>query len=108
MIKFGLGHPQPRAATSGSLALFCPACPQPGINLPEDWAIDADHWKYQRVFVMDGNFAAENMKSRGTNEDINLTEDAGYFTGVREYDEHLSTAPDVQPVSNLNDECVSA
>ena len=26
----------------GDLALFCPACPQPGINLPEDWGNDAD------------------------------------------------------------------
>jgi hypothetical protein len=21
----------------GAMAIFCPACPQPGINLPEDW-----------------------------------------------------------------------
>ncbi len=21
----------------GSMAIFCPACPQPGLNLPEDW-----------------------------------------------------------------------
>ena len=25
----------------GKLASFCPACPQPGINLPDDWADDA-------------------------------------------------------------------
>lgn len=81
------------------MALFCPACPQPGINLPEDWAIDADDWKYQRVFVVDGNFAAEHMKGRGNNEDIHLTEDAGYFTALSEYREHLATAKDVQPVS---------
>ena len=24
----------------GSLALFCPACPQPGINLPDGWQND--------------------------------------------------------------------
>ena len=24
----------------GGLALFCPACPQPGVNLPEDWMDD--------------------------------------------------------------------
>ncbi|KAH9022825.1 hypothetical protein EDB85DRAFT_1871170, partial [Lactarius pseudohatsudake] len=23
----------------GSMAIFCPACPQPGINLPDDWKI---------------------------------------------------------------------
>lgn len=26
----------------GGLALFCPACPQPGINLPDDWKEDPD------------------------------------------------------------------
>lgn len=25
---------------AGELAIFCPACPQPGINLPEDWKDD--------------------------------------------------------------------
>ena len=25
---------------NGGLALFCPACPQPGVNLPEDWEND--------------------------------------------------------------------
>lgn len=28
----------------GDLALFCPACPQPGINLPDNWHEDKDQW----------------------------------------------------------------
>jgi hypothetical protein len=32
----GLGH-QGGPSGNGSMAVFCPACPQPGINLPEDW-----------------------------------------------------------------------
>ena len=31
-----------QAQRKGALALFCPACPQPGINLPEDWNKDKD------------------------------------------------------------------
>jgi hypothetical protein len=27
-------------ATAGELANLCPACPQPGINLPDDWPDD--------------------------------------------------------------------
>jgi len=34
---FGLGHGQAEAWPS-DLALFFPACPQPGINLPEGWS----------------------------------------------------------------------
>ena len=33
----GFGHGDLRKPGSGSLALFCAACPQPGINLPTDW-----------------------------------------------------------------------
>ena len=29
--------PVPDGPQTGRLASFCPACPQPGINLPEDW-----------------------------------------------------------------------
>jgi hypothetical protein len=25
---------------NGELTIFCPACPQPGINLPDDWKDD--------------------------------------------------------------------
>lgn len=35
----GRGHDPTGAAgtTEGSLAILCPSCPHPGINLPEDW-----------------------------------------------------------------------
>lgn len=35
------------AETPGSLALFCPACPQPGVNLPEQWQQDPDRYGKQ-------------------------------------------------------------
>ena len=34
----GIGHQQGISQPAeGSMAIFCPACPQPGINLPNDW-----------------------------------------------------------------------
>jgi hypothetical protein len=33
----GLGHQPEEKILDGSMAIFCPACPQPGINLPDDW-----------------------------------------------------------------------
>lgn len=52
----GIGHrAQPDADTSdpsaseadvtvanGELAIECPTCPQPGVNLPDDWKNDPD------------------------------------------------------------------
>src|SRR5882724_13503973 len=39
---FGFGHGQSRDPGPGDLALFCPACPQPGIDLPEGWEYDSN------------------------------------------------------------------
>lgn len=35
----GFGH-EGRVPQSGEMAIFCPTCPQPDINLPEDWIND--------------------------------------------------------------------
>lgn len=36
--RAGLGHENNKELAQGELALFCPACPQPGVNLPAEWA----------------------------------------------------------------------
>jgi hypothetical protein len=36
-MQFGFGHDTNVKPENGQLALFCPACPQPGINLPDNW-----------------------------------------------------------------------
>ncbi len=38
----GFGHKtaDPTTPAAGELSIFCPACPQPDINLPEDWKTD--------------------------------------------------------------------
>ncbi len=36
--RAGFGHDAQNDPGKGELAVFCPACPQPGINLPKDWA----------------------------------------------------------------------
>jgi CxC2 like cysteine cluster associated with KDZ transposases len=42
----GYGHrsADPKTPKSGELANFCPACPQPGINLPPNWKDDKNRW----------------------------------------------------------------
>ena len=36
--RAGFGHDALNDPGKGELAVFCPACPQPGINLPKNWA----------------------------------------------------------------------
>jgi hypothetical protein len=40
--RFGFGHDRDRTPGPGDLALFCPACPQPGVNLSDNWEEDPD------------------------------------------------------------------
>jgi hypothetical protein len=35
--RFGYGHDKDKVPGDGDLADFCPACPQPGVNLPDEW-----------------------------------------------------------------------
>ena len=67
----------------GTLANFCPSCPQPDINLPNDWKDDPvgeyllvycyiannhkltiNRWVYQCFFVADSNFKVDHVKQK--------------------------------------------
>jgi len=39
-IQAGFGHHPGELVTPGSMAIFCPTCPQPGVNLSDDWEKD--------------------------------------------------------------------
>jgi hypothetical protein len=40
--RAGFGHDVDTSVGPGELAIFCPTCPQPGINLPENWKEDVN------------------------------------------------------------------
>lgn len=42
--RAGYAYSPPDAIPAGGLALFCLACPQPGVNLPDDWKSDPDRY----------------------------------------------------------------
>jgi hypothetical protein len=44
--RFGFGHDTEKPPGKGELAFFCAACPQPGINLPENWRKGIDQWEH--------------------------------------------------------------
>lgn len=79
----------------GALAFFCPACPQPGINLPPNWQNEPDaHWKYAKVITMDGNFKADHIKMN-TPDDINLMNGLGYFVENTLYKTYIKTSTNI-------------
>ncbi|KAF8816373.1 hypothetical protein BYT27DRAFT_7221526 [Phlegmacium glaucopus] len=79
---FGIGH---RLVTpsKGSMALFCAACPQPGVNLP------ADHMTRYTAFVVDGNFTANHIKQTRPHDDVWLIDGEGMMTARVPYASHI-------------------
>lgn len=76
----------------GSLANFCPACPQPEVNLPKHWDLDPHKWVYKRSFVADGNFKADHVRQKNTDIDVWLSEGGGMMSKREDYVDFLRNA----------------
>jgi hypothetical protein len=101
------------------MATFCALCAQPGINLPDDWreyenrwVIDINIWKlpticfsknlFMRGFMMDGNFQAEHMKMRNPENDVPLSDGAGFMVSKKPYELHLKSAVERRQVWSIS------
>ncbi|KAH9481966.1 hypothetical protein JR316_0006496 [Psilocybe cubensis] len=76
----------------GELANYCPACPQPGINLPNGWENDPNKFVYRRVLMADRNFKADHVQPKKPSEDVWLSEGSGMVPKREEYHAFLKTA----------------
>ncbi|KAI1783871.1 hypothetical protein LXA43DRAFT_902761, partial [Ganoderma leucocontextum] len=94
----GFGH-RSEEIQPGDLAVRCPACPQPGINLPEDWRDDPDTWKYIRSVVLDGNFSAQHHHMRNPEDDVPLADGHAFMVTDGPYKAHLKSAKEFQEAS---------
>ncbi|KAG1721504.1 uncharacterized protein EDB91DRAFT_1240303 [Suillus paluster] len=74
---------------SWDLALYCPACPQPGINLPTSWRYDYEEWLVMRRYVVDGNFIAQHMKMKIPEDNVSLADGKGYMVTEGPYQAHI-------------------
>ena len=81
------------SSTPGMKAIFCPSCPQPGINLPP-------HWLIRRTITADGNFHADHIRMRRPDQDVTLTNGDTYMAETEKYMECLSVAKE-QPVVSI-------
>ncbi|KAG2339937.1 hypothetical protein BDR05DRAFT_977500 [Suillus weaverae] len=95
---FGFGHDMELGPGPGDLALFCPSCPQPGINMPLLWE---QKWLVMKRLVVDGNFTAQHMNMWEPELDIFLLDGSGYMVMDSEYQAHLASATESKEKSNL-------
>ncbi|KAI1784369.1 hypothetical protein LXA43DRAFT_901749 [Ganoderma leucocontextum] len=85
----GVGFNDVSAPKPGSLAVACPACPRPGINLPEGWEKDPERWKYMVRIIMDGNFSAEHQRMKNPQDDVRLADGHSFMVTSQPYKAHL-------------------
>ena len=71
------------------LALFCPACPQPGINLLENWKEDGRCWLYWHGYVADGNFVALHQMQAWSTDDVWIKNSESFMTEHKRYEQHI-------------------
>ncbi|KAG6839894.1 hypothetical protein C0991_010695 [Blastosporella zonata] len=67
------GHDEGGAAATQAreCAILCPACPYPGVNLPDNWkdAPDDNQWLYALFLGINANFRLKQLKVSSEEQD---------------------------------------
>ncbi|KAH9855406.1 hypothetical protein C2E23DRAFT_724163 [Lenzites betulinus] len=86
----------------GELAVRCPACPHPGINLPENWKDISDDLKYMYwlTVAVDACFRLKRRDVSSTDRDPFLGNGWGYFVEDTGYHEVLKGYRDQDEISS--------
>ncbi|SJL12375.1 uncharacterized protein ARMOST_15801 [Armillaria ostoyae] len=98
--RFGHGHePEGIQGTKqGKLALRCPACPQPSINLPPDWNQNlATRWLYRLFLAIDANFRLHRLNVSSDRSDPGLNLGYAYFVDETAFRNHIDMFGKVIP-----------
>ncbi|PBK90515.1 hypothetical protein ARMGADRAFT_934251 [Armillaria gallica] len=81
---------------AGSLAVKCPACPWPGINLDKDWEQDTVNpyvvyrWKYSLFLAIDANFRLVHFVVSNLARDPSLVNGAGFVVAQDDFRQHVA------------------
>ncbi|KAJ7094134.1 hypothetical protein C8R44DRAFT_645647, partial [Mycena epipterygia] len=73
----------------GECTLLCPACPQPGKNLPPGWKDSGDRFKYALFVAIDANFRLKWKDVSSEEKDPGLGKGWAFFCEVEAYMEHV-------------------
>ncbi|KAG2126046.1 hypothetical protein DEU56DRAFT_916197 [Suillus clintonianus] len=89
----GRGHVENGIANvrQGELAVHCPACPHPGINLPRGWETVEPSLKflYYSIIAMDANFRLKNRTRSSDLADPGMHTGLAYFVVTKPYSAHV-------------------
>ncbi|KAF9489536.1 hypothetical protein BDN71DRAFT_1512056 [Pleurotus eryngii] len=88
----------------GQLALKCPACPEPSVNLPEGWqaAISEKRHLYSLLVSLDANFRLKNRLRFSDEANPGLVTGLAYFVEPTAYSTHLKKYSEQKDTSNCS------
>ncbi|KAI0037287.1 hypothetical protein FA95DRAFT_1475383, partial [Auriscalpium vulgare] len=86
----------------GELVVECPACPQPGRNMPAEWELlpESERWKHAVMLSVDANFKLK-LKNRGL-ADVALAPGWAYFVENGPYKEHIEKYVDQEEMKHCD------
>ncbi|KDQ49420.1 hypothetical protein JAAARDRAFT_200858 [Jaapia argillacea MUCL 33604] len=98
----GFGHGPYKTPGPRELALWCAACPVPGINLPDNWKEDEQRkgYLYTRILNLDGNMKVEQMTQKYV--DSTLTDGGGFMVTDRPYQDSIHNSVEIKEKATCN------
>ncbi|KAK7061181.1 CxC2 domain-containing protein [Favolaschia claudopus] len=93
-----------RSTQAGDLAIRCPACPRPGVNLPEDWqkASKEDSFIYILYLALDACFRLKRGLISSELKDPGLGNGMAFMLENAPYREYLLTVTDQDEMSTCS------
>ncbi|KAM6497177.1 hypothetical protein JOM56_007650, partial [Amanita muscaria] len=99
--RMAQGHrPASRTGTKeGECVVLCPACPQPGRNLPSDWMKESPkrQWLYTLFLGLDANFRLKRLNVSKDADDPDLNQGCAYFVNDKSFQTYLQMYNDKVP-----------
>ncbi|KAF8170968.1 hypothetical protein BJ912DRAFT_860833 [Pholiota molesta] len=105
--RAGRGHDPTGVATTkeGECAVLCPACPQPGKNMAENWKERPEHLRFlDTLFIaIDANFRLKRKNVSSHEADPGLSNGFSYFVEDTDYRTHLKNySSEIEPKSSCS------
>ncbi|KAJ7486368.1 hypothetical protein B0H11DRAFT_1721689 [Mycena galericulata] len=94
----------PAATTLGELAIQCPACPRPGVNLPEGWedASPEDRFLYTLFLALDACFRLKRRLVSSELKDPDLGPGWAYMVNTEPYRAYLRNVTDQKEMNTCS------
>ncbi|KAL0562960.1 hypothetical protein V5O48_019118, partial [Marasmius crinis-equi] len=77
----------------GELAVLCPACPRPEVNLPPDWETVVNSYLYNKFIAVDACFRLKRRFVSSEAKDPGLMTGAAYYVPQEAYQKMMASPP---------------